>query len=54
MLTRCYGQTPAIPLRTLDALHLAAARVAGGTQLVAADKRMRVAAKALGFSLFPA
>ena len=53
VLTWCYQQTPAIPLRTLDALHLAAARVAGQTDLVATDKRMRVAAKALGFSLFP-
>ena len=53
VLTVCNQQTPAIPLRTLDALHLASARVAGETELVATDKRMRDAAKALGFSLFP-
>ena len=35
-------------------MHLASARVAGETELVATDKRMRDAAKALGFSLFPA
>jgi hypothetical protein len=54
VLTRCYGQTPTVPLRTLDALHLAAARVAGETEVVTTDKRMREAAKTLGFSLFPA
>ena len=54
VLTPCYQQNPRIPLRTLDALHLASARVAGETELVATDKRMRDAAKALGFSLFPA
>ena len=54
VLIVCYQQSPAIPLRTLDALHLASARAAGETELVATDKRMRDAAKALGFSLFPA
>jgi len=53
VLSTCYQQTPPIPLRTLDALHLASARVAGETELVATDKRMRDAAKLLGFSLFP-
>jgi predicted nucleic acid-binding protein len=54
VLTLCYQQSPRIPLRTLDALHLASARVAGETELVVTDKRMRDAAKLLGFSLFPA
>ena len=54
VLARCYQQTSALLLRTLDALHLASARVAGETELVATDKRMRDAAKLLGFSLFPA
>ena len=54
VLDQCYQQAPPIPLRTLDALHLASARVAGETELVATDKRMRDAAKVLGFSLFPA
>lgn len=53
MLGQCYQQTPPIPLRTLDALHLATARVAGETEIVATDKRMRDAAKLLGFTLFP-
>lgn len=53
VLGLCYQQAPPIPLRTLDALHLASARVAGETELVATDKRMRDAAKLLGFSLFP-
>ena len=53
VLSQCYKQTPPIPLRTLDALHLASARMAGDTELVATDKRMRDAAKLLGFALFP-
>jgi uncharacterized protein len=54
VLALCYQQSPIITLRALDALHLASARVAGETNLVATDKRMRAAAKRLGFSLFPA
>lgn len=50
----CYRHAPPLPIRTLDALHLAAARAEGQTELVATDKRMRDAAKLLGFSLFPA
>ena len=38
----------------MDALHLAAARVAGETELVATDKKLREAAGLLGFKLFPA
>ena len=53
VLNHCYQQTPPLLLRTLDALHLASARVAGETEVVATDKRMRDAAKLLGFSLFP-
>ena len=54
VLNLCYQHTPPIPIRTLDALPLASARVARETEIVATDKRMRVAAKLLGFSLFPA
>ena len=50
---RCYRHTPLIPIRTLDAIHLASARVAGETELVVTDKRMRDAAKMLGFTVFP-
>ncbi len=53
VLGQCYQQTPPIPLRTLDALHLASARESGEIELVATDKRMREAARLLGFSLFP-
>ena len=53
VLTLCYQHTPTIPLRTLDALHLASARADGQTELVATDKRIRDVAKLLGFSLFP-
>jgi predicted nucleic acid-binding protein len=53
VLVTCFEHTPAILLRTLDALHLASARVAGEPQVVATDKRLRDAAKLLGFLLFP-
>ena len=53
VLNVCYQQAPPISLRTLDALHLAAARVSGETEIVATDRRLRDAAKLLGFSLFP-
>ena len=45
--------SPDVFLRSGDALHLACARVAGETEVVATDKRLRDAAKLLGFSLFP-
>src|SRR5438552_9605443 len=54
VLNLCYQQTPSLPLRTLDALHLASARASGETEIVATDKRLRDAAKLLGFTLFPA
>ena len=49
----CYSQTPPIFVRTLDALHIATARVAGEDEIVATDKRLRDAATLLGFQLFP-
>jgi predicted nucleic acid-binding protein len=54
VLNLCYQPMPPILLRTLDARHLASARVAGETEVVATDKRLRDAAKMLGFALFPA
>lgn len=53
IMAHCYRHTPPISLRTFDAVHLASARVAGETEIVATDKRLRQAAKLLGFSLFP-
>jgi len=53
VLSLCYQQSPPIALRTLDGLHLASARVANETEVVATDKRLREAARVLGFSLFP-
>ena len=53
VLNLCYQHIPPIPLRTLDALHLAAARVSGETEIVATDKRLRDAAKLLVLTLFP-
>ena len=38
-----------VPIRTLDGIHLAAARAAGLPGIVTMDKRMRAAAAALGF-----
>lgn len=54
IMATCYRHAPPMPIRTLDALHLASSRADGQTELVATDKRLRDAAKLLGFSLFPA
>ena len=53
VLACCYGRTPPMLLRTLDAIHLASARLAGQSELVATDQRLRDAAKVFGLSLFP-
>jgi predicted nucleic acid-binding protein len=42
---------PAIPLRTLDALHLAVAQAAAATTVATADAIMRQAANALGLDV---
>jgi predicted nucleic acid-binding protein len=54
VVRRCYSQHPSVKIRTLDALHVAAASVSGETEIVATDKRLREAATLLGFRLFPA
>jgi predicted nucleic acid-binding protein len=54
IMATCYRHTPPLPIRTLDALHLASARADNQIELVATDKRMRDAAKLLGLALFPA
>jgi len=53
IMAACYRHTPPLPIRTLDALHLASARADNQIELVATDKRLRDAAKLLGLSLFP-
>ena len=54
ILHECYQRTPPLPIRTLDAIHLAAARLTGATEVVATDKRVREVARFTGLSLFPA
>jgi predicted nucleic acid-binding protein len=54
IMAASYRRNPALPLRTLDALHLGSARVAGESEIVATDAPLREAAWFLGFSLFPA
>jgi predicted nucleic acid-binding protein len=54
VLDNCFQSVRSVPIRTLDAIHLASARVLGETEIVATDKRLRDAAKLLKFSLFPA
>jgi hypothetical protein len=53
IMARGCRHTPPIPIRTFHAIHLVTARVAGATEVVATDKRMREAAKLLGFALVP-
>lgn len=51
ILERCH---PAVPLRTLDAIHTAACDLSQDFPLCATDKRMRDAAGVLGIPVFPA
>lgn len=53
IIEKCCSQRPPIFVRTLDALHLASARVTAETEIVATDRRLRDAAALLGFQLFP-
>lgn len=50
LLERCH---PEIPLRTLDAIQLAAADLCHDFPLVSTDARMRAAADLLGFTVLP-
>jgi len=51
ILERCH---PAVPLRTLDAIHTAACDLSQDFPLCTTDKRMRDAAGVLGIPIFPA
>ena len=51
VLQRCH---PAVPLRTLDAIHTAACDLSQDFPLCTTDKRMREAAGVLGIPVFPA
>jgi predicted nucleic acid-binding protein len=44
---------PPLFVRTLDAIHLASAMIAGEKEFVATDKRLRDAALFLGLKVFP-
>jgi predicted nucleic acid-binding protein len=50
LLERCH---PKVPLRTLDAIHLATAELCYDFPLVTTDGRLRDAATLLGFDIFP-
>ena len=54
IMASCYRRTPPLTLRTLDAIHLASARVAGESEIVTTDKTLRTAASHLGFTVYPA
>ena len=53
VVEKCLGGMPPLFIRTLDAMHLATAIVAGETELVTTDKRLREAASLLALTLFP-
>jgi predicted nucleic acid-binding protein len=50
LLERCH---PKVPLRTLDAIHLATADLCHDFPLVTTDARLRDAATLMGFAVFP-
>ncbi len=54
VLERCLSQSPPVFIRTNDALHLAAARIASEIEFVSADAKQRIAADFLGFTVVPA
>ena len=47
----CYDSQPAVPLRTLDGLHLATACLAGCREILTTDLRMQNAAPLLGIAV---
>jgi predicted nucleic acid-binding protein len=49
----CFGFSPPLFIRTLDAIHLATAKSSGNAEIVATDIRLRAAALALGFTVYP-
>jgi predicted nucleic acid-binding protein len=53
VLRQCLLNVPPVFVRTNDALHLAAARVAGEAHFITADARQRAAAIHLGFTVLP-
>jgi predicted nucleic acid-binding protein len=53
VLRLCLLHSPPVFVRTNDALHLAAARLAGEQEFVSADSRQRAAATHLGFTVLP-
>jgi predicted nucleic acid-binding protein len=53
VIDKCFGADPQIHLRTLDAIHLASARLSGESEFVTTDRRLREAALMFGFTVFP-
>lgn len=53
VLEQCHAQTPAVFIRTNDALHIASALVAGEREFVTADGRQRTAAVLMGLAVLP-
>jgi len=49
----CLDRTPFVPIRTLDSIHLATARLLRVSRLVSTDARMRAAASLLGLRTSP-
>ncbi len=53
ILDQCLSPAPPVFIRTNDALHLAAAKVAGETEFVTADARQAATAAVIGLKLKP-
>ena len=51
VLDRCVSAPEPVAIRTLEGMHLAAARLAGIRDIVSTDRRMRVAAETLAMNL---
>ena len=53
VVDQCLSQSPPVFVRTNDALHLAAAKLAGETEFVTADARQAAAATLIGLTVKP-
>lgn len=53
LVKRAYAATPALPIRSLDAIHVASALASKATAVVATDARLRDVARQMGLKPLP-
>ena len=53
LVLQLHRRTPAVVIRTFDAIHIASADLLAATEVVTTDPRMRAGATAIGLKLYP-